>query len=177
MRIEYLSMLGIVSALGAPTVLAQAQTTVPCQDETFRQLDFWVGEWDATWENPDGSIGKGTNSITKDEYGDCVIIERFSGPGLNGLSVSTFHAPLGQWRQTWVDDQGGYFALVGGPSSEEDTEFALELTRMSDTAPYLRMIWQNVSDQSFVWRWQGKASEDADWQDSWVINYQRQKAE
>ena len=106
-----------------------------------------------------------------------MIIERFSAPGLQGLSVSTFHAPLGQWRQTWVDNQGGYFALVGGPSSEEDTEFALELTRLSDAAPHLRMIWQDVSDDAFVWRWQGKATEAEEWQDRWVINYQRQTSE
>ena len=177
MRIRTLVTACAIAAIGTPTALAQGQATVPCQDEAFRQLDFWVGEWDATWENPDGSKGEGTNSITKDEFGDCVIIERFSAPGLQGLSVSTFHAPLGQWRQTWVDNQGGYFALVGGPSSEEDTEFALELTRLSDAAPHLRMIWQDVSDDAFVWRWQGKATEAEEWQDRWVINYQRQTSE
>ena len=75
------------------------------------ELDFWLGSWDARWEG-----GDGTNDITR-ELGGKVVVERFEGrPSLEltGLSVSVFDAEADLWRQTWVDDQGGYFALTGG---------------------------------------------------------------
>lgn len=159
------------------TATSQTQPPAPCSGEEYRQLDFWVGEWKASWTNPNGSEGSGKNIITKNEYGDCVIYERFSMPGFNGMSVSTYHAPLGKWRQSWVDDQGGYFALTGGLSDEEGIHFGLENTRLSETAPYLRMIWQDVTEESFTWRWQRKADEASDWTDQWVINYSRMKSE
>jgi hypothetical protein len=151
----------------------QAQTPTPCSTEEYRQLDFWVGEWALEWDNPDGSKGAGTNNITKSAYGSCVISEHFSGQGLNGLSVSTYHAPVGKWRQTWVDDQGGYFALVGGPVTGEEHSFEVVNTRLSDQAPHLRMIWQDVTENTLTWRWQQRATEADDWQDSWLIRYTR----
>lgn len=145
----------------------------PCSGEEYRQLDFWVGDWHAEWDNGDGTIGTGENRITRDEYGDCVIYERFSG-GFEGMSVSTYHAPVGAWRQSWVDNTGGYFALVGGPGGEhDDYHFGLENTRLSEDAPYLRMIWQDVTGDSFTWRWQGRTSADEAWVDRWVIRYTR----
>lgn len=171
------------AALSAALILlssgasAQEEPSAPCASDTFRQLDFWVGEWDLSWTNADGSTDGGSNSISRDEYGDCVIYERFSSSQFQGMSVSTFFAPSGVWRQTWVDDTGGYFALVGGPSDDPDVHFQFTNTRLSDEAPWLRMIWQNVTDDSLVWRWQSLPA-DADpetdeWQDRWIINYQR----
>jgi len=150
----------------------------PCSGDEFRQLDFWVGDWNAEWDNPDGSIGHGVNHITRDEFGDCVIYERFNGNGLVGMSVSTYFAPLGIWRQTWVDDQGGYFALIGGPAGEDDPfDFVLTNTRLSENAPFLRMIWQDVTEDSFTWRWQGRATREDEWADRWVIRYTRMDEE
>ena len=76
------------------------------------ELDFWLGDWDARW----GEAGRGTNRLTR-ILGDRVIREDFSGGGpnghLNGLSLSVFDAERRVWRQTWVDDSGGYLDLVG----------------------------------------------------------------
>lgn len=155
--------------LAAPPAPQQA-----CQDAEYRQLDFWVGEWDLSWTQADGSEGSGTNNITRSPFGDCVITENFDGnPTLQfkGMSVSTYFKPAGLWRQAWVDDQGGFFSLHGGP--QEDGRFILDLDRVNDEAPYLRMVWEEITDDSLIWRWQGKASVDAEWADRWVINYKR----
>lgn len=160
---------GLFSFAGAA---AQA-SPIPCEDTEYRQLDFWVGEWRAEWDNSDGTVGVGRNSVTKGEFGDCVIYERFSGAGLNGVSVSTFVKRIGAWRQTWVDDQGGYFNLTGGINNEGDSRFELLNERLSEKGRDLRMIWQNVSDDAFVWRWQSRASDSDEWVDSWVIRYSR----
>ena len=147
----------------------------PCSGPEHRQLDFWVGEWTASWTNANGSQGTGRNVVTRDEFGNCVISERFTADdgSLRGFSISTYFTPAREWRQTWMDDQGGYFDLFGGPVEGQPHIFALETYRRRPEAPFRRMIWENVTADGFTWRWQGKATEDADWTDVWVIRYSR----
>lgn len=149
----------------------QQQQGPPCAAPEFRQLDFWVGTWDLYSSADTSQPSIGTNVITR-EYGDCVIQEQFtaSPPGLVGHSVSTYHAQPGLWRQTWVDNQGGYFALTGGPTSDG---FMLTNTRISDHAPYLRMIWEDITPNSLTWRWQRSTDAGATWTDVWNIHYVR----
>ncbi|GJL97207.1 MAG: hypothetical protein DHS20C06_10240 [Hyphobacterium sp.] len=165
-----------VGPILSAAALCQSNTPAPpptCSSEEYRQLDFWVGNWHAEWDNGDGTIGQGENHITRDEFGDCVVYERFTGPGLNGMSVSTFFAPASVWRQAWVDDQGGFFSLIGGPDRSGEFDFVLNNARLSETAPHRRMVWDDVSEGSFTWLWQGRANSDEDWADLWVINYTR----
>ena len=170
----------LAAAVAAPAPgQSPAPPAPPCTGPEHRTLDFWVGEWIAEWDQQ-GQIpkGTGTNRVTRDEYGSCVITEHFKidGGSLNAISVSTYRPNLKQWRQNWVDDQGGYFDLVGGPVSGGDHIFYFENKRTSDTQPYQRMIWQDVKPDSFTWRWQKRAKPDEAWSDSWVIKYRRKEA-
>lgn len=162
-----------IALMGCATADAQ-QNTPPCAAPEFRQLDFWVGDWDVRWDAGGGvQSGRGTNRITR-EYDNCVIQEDFHGGpttgNLIGHSVSTYHQPVQQWRQTWVDNKGGYFALVGGP---EGDGFVLSNTRVGDSAPYLRMVWEDITADSLTWRWQSSSDAGATWSDQWVIYYTR----
>lgn len=157
---------------------AEAQTTAatppPCAAPEFQQMDFWLGTWDARWEASAGTpAGEGVNVITR-EYGGCVIQEAFDGGpstgNLIGHSVSTYFAPMQKWRQTWVDNQGGYFALVGGP---EGDDFILVSHRPRDNMPMQRMVFEDITHQAFTWRWQSTADGGATWADQWVIRYTR----
>lgn len=159
------------TALGAA---AQASEPArPCSRPEFQQMDFWLGKWNVRWDaTANQPAGSGTNVVTG-EYGNCVIQEKFEGGpttgNLVGHSVSTYHAGPGRWRQTWVDNQGSYFALVGGPVGDS---FVLENTRLSDTAPRLRMVFENIKPNSLTWRWQ-RSVDGTVWTDSWVIYYER----
>ena len=148
----------------------------PCKTADHRTLDFWVGDWIAEDEQ-----GKpiGTNRITRDEYGDCVITEHFrtNDGSLIGHSVSIYRPGLKHWRQTWVDNQNGFFDLQGGPVSGADHIFVFETKRVSDQQPYQRMIWQDVKPDSFTWRWQKRANPEEPWADSWVIRYRKKPAD
>lgn len=114
---------GPASAQGVATPsIAQpaAPPRAPCASPEYRQLDFWVGEWDVEFTNPDGSIGRAENRITRDEYGDCVVTERFrqagGGPGGGdylGASFSIYDRHTRSWRQMWVDNMGNMFDLRG----------------------------------------------------------------
>jgi hypothetical protein len=102
-------------ALCAVSLFAAHQPK-PCSEPEQKQLEFWVGDWDLTWPGQNGGeAGHGTNSIKRIMDG-CVVLENFSGENsmpLRGTSVSLFDARSGKWKQTWVDNQGGYLDFTG----------------------------------------------------------------
>src|SRR5437763_10641338 len=83
----------------------------PCLEPQQKQFTFWVGEWDLTWPGAkQGETGHGSNAIRQTLNG-CVVEENFSGGDsmpLRGMSISRFDPRAGKWKQTWVDNQGGY---------------------------------------------------------------------
>ena len=175
--------LTVLAALVSAAATAQAQNapaTPPCSGPEFRQLDFWVGDWDLEFTNQDGSVGKASNRITKDEFGACAISEHFVQPGgaadgsdFIGGSYSTYDAQTKSWRQMWVDNAGGLFDLRGGPVSGQKHTF--ELTNIEPRGPNkatLRMIWEDVTPGSLTWRWQSR-NQDGTWADRWVLRYKR----
>jgi hypothetical protein len=131
--------------------------------ETF---DFWVGEWDCA-----SDTGPATNSLTK-EYGGKVIFERFTllePRRWAGMSVSVYSERDG-WRQTWVDEDGNYWAFVGrmvdgGPS------FATE-DRVDADQLYKRMVFSDIGPDSFNWRWES-SPDGEDWKVNWNLVYTR----
>jgi hypothetical protein len=163
----------MVMACASAQAQQQPAQSAPCAGAEFHQMDFWLGTWDARYANDPGAPPDGRNVITR-EYGGCVIQEQFDGgpaaQGLIGHSVSTFHRPMGKWRQTWVDNQGGYYALTGGPAGDD---FVLENMRPSNNAPYMRMLFEEITADSFTWRWQQSTDAGATWSDQWVIYYTR----
>jgi len=175
MRFTHL-LAGLAFALPGSAFAQQtaAAPPPPCKTADYRTLDFWVGDWIAEWDQ-NGQKGTGTNRITRDEYGDCIITEHFRADdgSLIGHSVSTYRPGLKQWRQNWVDNQNGYFDLVGGPGTGADYAFYFETKRLSDSQPFQRMIFQDVKPNSFTWRWQQRAKAEDQWTDAWVIKYRR----
>lgn len=84
---------------------------MPCSDPSYRQFDFWLGEWEV--RKPDGTLA-GTNSIVK-EYGGCVLRERYASvSGYLGESLNTYDVARKVWHQTWVDNCGLLLLLEGG---------------------------------------------------------------
>jgi hypothetical protein len=152
-----------------------ATQPAPCAGAEFHHMDFWLGSWDVRWDaSPGQPAGQGTNVVTRD-FDGCVIHEHFNGGSstgsLLGESWSLYHAPTQHWRQTWVDNQGGYFALMGGL---EGDKFILISKSVSDNTPRQRMVYEDITPNSFTWRWQGSTDRGATWTDSWVIHYTRQ---
>lgn len=166
MRYIALAMLALSAAPAAAVPSA-------CAGTQFRQLDFWLGDWDARWAPSTGDSGIGSNHITRG-YDGCVIEEHFDGrPGqpLMGHSVSMYVAPDKLWRQTWVDNQGGYIELSGGPRPNGDFVLA---TGRRPSGRVSRMVFTDIRRDSFTWRWQS-STDGVHWADSWVIRYTRKK--
>lgn len=83
----------------------------PCvHDPAYRQLDFWIGDWNVT--------GVGGRPAGKSHVelilGDCVIFENWTDfGGSSGKSFNTIDPATGQWRQTWVSDRGTLHEYTG----------------------------------------------------------------
>ena len=134
------------------------------------ELDFWLGDWDARW----GETGRGTNRLTR-ILNDKVIREDFSGGGPNGhlvgLSLSVFDADRGAWRQTWVDDGGGYLELVG---DVVDGCFSFRRDAPEDgPATQQRRVFRDVRPESFRWTWEISEDGGRIWEIRWDIAYTR----
>ncbi len=165
----------IASALVCTATLAQQQ--IPpgrCATPEARQLDFWIGDWELTWKNPDGTPARGTNRIEA-ELGGCVIHENFQGAGaqpLIGRSYSVFSPQKKQWQQTWVDNSGGYLDLVG-----EFADGKMVLTRegiLGNGKPgRQRMVFYNIAKDQFDWDWETSEDGGATWVKRWQIHYTR----
>lgn len=164
--------LTIVALLTAPLTVAQT----PCSADEASHLDFWVGTWELTWNGgqggtPEGETGRGTNTITKALDG-CVVHEQFeSEAGFEGASVSVY-TPQG-WRQTWVDNRGGYLLFTGGMTDEGMELRTAPFTNPQGQEQVSRMTWRNVTADALDWHWQRSTDGGSTWTDQWVIRYTR----
>lgn len=136
------------------------------------QFDFWLGKWELTWEDN----GRGRNTVTK-ILGGKIIREKFTSlhddetPPFKGMSVSVYNDATGQWKQTWVDNQGNYLDFVGGFS---DGEMVLIRDAVIEGKPAKqRMVWTNIQSDQLDWNWQRSDDGGETWQTLWHIHYNR----
>lgn len=180
-RIAFTAVLALAVGAAHAEPAAPAAPPPPCTDAEYRQMDFWVGDWELDIDAGGGKVTHASNHITKDEFGGCVVAEHFEQPdtGYKGASWSMYDGLTGQWRQTWVDNSGGVFVLVGGPAAGQP--YAFELKTVDVRGPtkaaqaFKRMIWQDVTPDSLTWRWQSLAP-DGSWTDQWVLKYRRKSS-
>ena len=143
----------------------------PCSGPGAGQFDFWTGDWDLQW----GEGKSGNNSIRKVMDG-CVIIEDFDGSPsskLRGMSVSTYDPKQKKWKQTWVDNQGGYLDFVG---EYRDGKMVLQRNGTFEGKPILqRMVWHEIAGNHLKWNWERSRDGGKSWETLWKIAYTRKK--
>ena len=167
----------VVSVLVCALAVAEDRPANPCAAPQQRQFDFWVGSWTLTWpgEKP-GETVHGTNRIVRILDG-CVVQENFDGGSdmhLRGTSVTTFDARSGKWKQTWVDNEGGYLDFVG-EWKDGQMILAREGVRPDGAKILQRMVWKNIRQDELDWSWEASDNGGKTWQVRWPIHYRRQK--
>jgi len=164
-RLRFLLAGVLLAAAGA-----QAQPASPQAADLF---DFWLGDWDVSWTNADGTRGRGRNRIAKVLDGN-VIEENFEEtpdgktPPLKGRSLSVQHKASGVWRQAWTDNQGGYFSFT----AQVDGDKRIFITDMVDQKA-LRMVFHSIRKDTLTWDWEGTKDGGKSWTRQWRIEYQR----
>ena len=136
-------------------------------------LDFWLGDWSCTWDG-----GHGSNRVARELDGH-VVVERFeclAPERWSGISMSVFDSGLGRWRQTWVDSTGNYWALDEG-RDRDDLTFEVEEIETADDGSRVevrkRMVFSDVDEDAFRWRWERSGDAGATWEPLWMIDYRR----
>jgi hypothetical protein len=135
------------------------------------ELDLWLGSWEVRWDG-----GAGTNRIQR-ILGGRVIHETFEGRDadgsgtLRGESWSVFEPRRRLWRQTWVDDQGGYLDLIG-TRVEGWFAFVREAPERGNRARQ-RMVFRDVTPDEFRWTWELSLDGGSVWEMRWAIDYRR----
>ena len=167
--------------LAVPAVLAQPSAPAPntppnpCAAPEQKQLEFWVGDWDLTWPGEkQGELDHGTNNVHR-LLDSCVVQENFSGGRamhLRGISVSIFDTRARKWKQTWVDNEGGYLDFVG---EFKDGQMILtrDGVRPDGTKVTQRMVFKNITANEFDWNWEASTDGGKSWQVTWPIHYKR----
>jgi hypothetical protein len=141
----------------------------PCMhDARYRELDFWIGEWDV---RPSANPGAPpSESIITLEFNGCVIHEHWK-PGngaAGGESFNMFDRSFGQWRQTWVDGFGGQHDYRGKLEGKNMVYYGELPPPPGQTArSHTRLTFFNVSPDSV--RQFGETSTDGG--KTWSVGY------
>lgn len=146
------------------------------QSEVNTWFDFWVGKWDASWDEGEGKIGKGTNTISKVLDGSVVqedfVITDGLQKGFKGRSLSVLGKTSMKWHQAWADNQGGFFNLIG----ERDGGVRIFKTlprNVGGKEIVQRMLFKDIKADSFVWDWEKSEDGGKTWTLQWRISYRR----
>ena len=140
-------------------------------------FDFWVGDWNVTWKNADGSAGKARNRVRKILDGQ-VIEEQFEEDAgdapslLRGRSLSVWHKASGTWRQAWADNQGGFFAFTAQTDGDRRI-FATDWQTDGEKRRGQRMVFYAIERNSFSWDWEGSSDGGRSWALLWRLEYRR----
>lgn len=157
----------------SPSVKAQVELD---QLEPEEYFDFWVGTWELTWKAPDGTEETGTNTIEK-ILDDNVILENFEAhsgqfAGYKGKSFSVYQKITGTWRQTWVDNSSEYIDLNGTFKGNKRI-FITEGPGPDGNTVLKRMVFYNITENSFTWDWESSSDDGKTWKLLWRIHYKR----
>lgn len=99
-------------ALAAP--LAATDISQHCSAAEYRQLDFWIGDWD-TFETDDLDGPSIARARVEPIAQGCAVHELYEqGDGLVGDSILSYDPVRRQWQQTWVTNRGSIMVLWGG---------------------------------------------------------------
>ena len=91
--------------------VASGGVSPPCGAPEYRQLDFWLGDWDSF----DSGEKEPSARVRVDSALDgCAIRERYEGAnGSVGESLSTYDAARKLWHQTWITNRGQFLVIEG----------------------------------------------------------------
>ena len=159
-------MKSIVLVLVIITTSSFAQTS-----DVQNAFDFGIVVWYVSVKTHDSTTVKGSNKVTRILDGK-VIQENFVDPirDFKGTSISAYNPADSSWHQAWADNQGGFYAFIGEVKKD------VKIFKMEDYdhkgAKY-RMVFSEITDDSFIWEWQGIRQGWDEWKTVWKINYRR----
>ena len=101
------------AATATPATPAIAAKPTACTAPEYRQLDFWIGDWDA-YEADSSVPAKVARCRVERILDGCVLREDYQGAnGSHGQSFSIYDASRKVWHQSWVTNRGQLLIVEG----------------------------------------------------------------
>lgn len=165
----------LIVAISLIPLLSYSQNTIE-NLEPEEYFDFWIGKWEVSWEEGDGS-GRGTNQIEKTLDGT-VIRENFRilegrNAGFKGTSISVYQPRFERWKQAWADNNGGYFDFTGKIEGDKRIFQSGTFERQDGSQFTQRMVFYNITEDSMTWDWESSTDGGETWTLNWRIFYKR----
>ncbi len=142
----------------------------PCDDPKFRQLDFWIGQWDAYGKNGK-KAGTSRISLILDS---CVILEEWESASTQnnviykGKSFNGYNVVTRQWQQTWIDNTGNTTEFLRGTGTEGQIVYYADKVPGAGNTFYMRRLTFTKLDANKV-RQLGEKSDDQG--KTWTVEY------
>ncbi|MFN8336990.1 MAG: tetratricopeptide repeat protein [Cyclobacteriaceae bacterium] len=125
----------------------------------YRQLDFWIGEWNVIDTNTGKMAGNSKIELILD---NCVIQENWQPvAGFAAKSFSLFDAATGKWKQTYVTGDGQLLEFTDGQSQDGALQFKLKSGN-----EWRRMTFSKLGDDKV--KQVGERSADGK---AWTVEY------
>jgi hypothetical protein len=126
-----------------------------------RQFDFWLGKWEAY--GPEGQLA-GTNMIVALQD-SCLIQENWTSKGgsFTGTSYNFYDSKSKQWRQLWIDNQGGSLRLKGAFENGSMVLSSEELPNKENKPQTDRITWTPQKDGSVRQLWETTVDRGKTW--------------
>jgi hypothetical protein len=106
--------LAVAFVVPAAALPATASPVSACAAAEYRQLDFWIGDWD-TLEFADTDGPSVARARVEPIAQGCALHELYEQTdGLIGDSILSYDPVRKQWQQTWVTNRGSLMVLWGG---------------------------------------------------------------
>lgn len=149
---------------------------LPCSGAKYRQLDFWLGEWEVFNKNGQKAGDSKVSAILD----SCVLLEEWTSAGMNqgiqytGKSFNTFNRSTNQWQQTWVDNTGSSIEYLEGKFDNKKIIFQTKPYKYSkDTMAVLKLTFHDLGKDQV--KQHGEISKDngATWVTQYELEYRR----
>lgn len=168
-------LLLITAILAASVAMAQS----PCgSNPVYRQLDFWVGQWEA-FGKKGNKAGDSKISIILDS---CIILEEWTSAAAQngftyaGKSYNTYNAQTNQWQQTWVDNVGGSTAYLTGKLENGTMMFTTApLKKAKDTVEIQKLSFFNLGPDKVRQLFETSNDNGKTWIPTVDLEYRRKK--
>lgn len=161
----------LFSLLVSVPLFASVQAQSCSEDETYYELDFWVGDWEVFGTRTGEPAG--TNVIEKILNG-CALFEQWIGAdGYTGTSLTFIDPETDMWAQLWVDNMGGSQHYWDGVLDNSAVRFSYETIDEEDNEVMGRMILIRLSDTGVRQLNQTSYDDGQNWQTLYDLTYIR----
>ena len=194
-KIKFVLLIGILAVLWSAVSIMQAQegdemtADLPAAAPEMKDFEWFIGEWDVKSRmlmnaETDEWIEEDLHTVHTYEMGGHIIFEHFFGPlggePFEAWSIRKYNPANQTWQQRWFDVSSPGVAEWQG-SFNEAGEFIgfskayldAEGNIKGDQAT--REIFDNITPDSFSWRYEATADGGQTWEVQWTLEYTRRK--